>query len=95
MSSLEKNKLAMIVKVSNPTIKFGEVVVTAQDMPTGSEINDGRFGHQVAPNKGYWWVYNRHGNWLEHESNMVKLHDGDGLDEMVKIVGKPPSLLTA
>jgi hypothetical protein len=91
MSRLENNCLAMVVKLSQSEIKYGEVVQCIEEVPNESVINNGRFGKQVADRAGYWWVNNKCGTWLEHESNLVRLYGGYDEDEMVKIIGKPPT----
>lgn len=92
MSNLEEKCLAMVIKTTGLETKYGEVVVCVQTMPVDSVINNGRFGHQTSTKAGMWWVLNRNGSWLEHESNLIRLYDGDADDEMLKVTGKPPTL---
>ena len=75
-------------------LKYGEVVTCIESIPSGSLTTRGRFGYQQATSEGYWWVMNSHGNWIYHESGLVRLYDGDADDEMLKVTGKPPKLGT-
>lgn len=92
MSNLERNCTAMVVRTDRTDLKYGEVVNCIDNMPDKSEITEGRFGCQQATGNGYWWVMNKHGSWLHHETGLVRLYDGEGDDQMLKIAGKPPSL---
>ena len=95
MSKLEKNCIAMVVRVDPQlNLKYGEVVNCVDSMPNKSEITSGRFGYQQASGEGYWWVMNSHGSWIYHEAGLIRLYDGDANDEMLKVAGKPPTLGT-
>ena len=91
MSNLENNCLAVVTRLSSDKIKYGEIVQCINSMPTGAVINNGRLGYQKALQQGMWWVNNRNGHWLEYNTNLVRLRNDPDDDEIIKIVGKPPS----